>query len=504
MNAHESFNMFFRSKRDQYLVEIRKTKNENKLLAKRRKLVSGSSTSAGEENRVQGDSQPVDRRTVKIQMEDIAVSFRKALDSGNYEYIADVAESIRRAISLDENPPLFDLIKTNIVPFIVKLIDSEYFQYEKLMMECSWILVNLASGDIDYVYYLVELGIIPKALNLLCHPSSDVRENAIWMLANIGGENIDFRNQLLDNDIINLIDYMLGQNKIEELPLSLAREVSWLMSILLRGPDSPKQIRVYPLSKHLKYFLSKSEDAIVIRYTLWSIFYLSDGDSVQIEEVLAMNCNERIVELLSADNLDIKNTSLKIIGNLLSGLDHQTQVLIDAGVIEALASMLDSNKKQFRKIATWGLSNIMAGNHLQLDRVLNYRESAIIKKLFYLIDHDAIEIAKEAVICLANACSVATYEQVDKLVRFDVVAVFVHRLEENGDAKVMKMCLEALECILSEYKQNHYGYGGQAHPGMARLTQCGGVQIIENLQTHADNEVYNAVSRLIDNHFEYE
>jgi len=508
MNAHESFNMFFRSKRDQYLVEIRKHKNENKLLAKRRKLVSGSSASVGEESRVPRDSQPIDRRAAQANMDDIAVSFRKSLDSGDYEYIADVAECIRRLVSLDENPPLLELIKTNIVPLIVKLLDSEYFQHQKLMTECSWILVNLASGDIDFVYYLVELDIIPKALNLLCHPTSDVRENATWILANIGGENLEFRNQLLDNDVVNLIDYILRQNDCEELPLSFVRDISWLISIILRGPEFPKQGRVFPLYKYLKNFLRRYEDVVVIKHTLWSIFYISDGDNLQIEEILAMNCTERIVELLSADDSDIKNTSLKIIGNLLSGLDHQTQVLIDAGVIEALACFLDSNKKQFRKIATWGLSNIMAGNHLQLDRVLNYRESAIIKKLFYIIDHDAVEIAKEAIICLANACSVATYEQIDQLVRFDVVAVFVRRLEENGDAKVMKMCLEALECILSEYRQNQnqnqFVYVNQTHAGMMRLAQCGGVQIIENLQTHADNEVYAAVSRLIDNHFEFE
>jgi len=177
-------------------------------------------------------------------MNDIATSFRNALDSGDYEFIAEVAECIRRNISQNENPPLLELLKTNIVPLIVKLLDSEYFQHEKLMVECSWILANIASGDIDFVYYLVELEIIPKALNLFCHPSVEVREHAVWILANIAGENVDFRNQLLDNDVVNLIDYMLRQEGFEDFPIHFVTQVSWLISLLLRGPPFPKISRV--------------------------------------------------------------------------------------------------------------------------------------------------------------------------------------------------------------------------------------------------------------------
>jgi len=66
MDAHESFNLFFRSKRDQYLVEIRKTKNENQLLVKRRKLINGSSLSTRDESQVQMVPQPEDRHSVII------------------------------------------------------------------------------------------------------------------------------------------------------------------------------------------------------------------------------------------------------------------------------------------------------------------------------------------------------------------------------------------------------------------------------------------------------
>jgi len=90
------------------------------------------------------------------------------------------------------------------------------------------------------------------------------------------------------------------------------------------------------------------------------------------------------------------------------------------------------------------------------------------------------------------------------LVEFDLIEVLVRKLAENGDAKVMKVCLEGLECLLSEFKEKQHLYGNQPHPALERLNECGGLTIIDQLQFHSDNEVYGAVSRIIENHLEFE
>jgi len=115
-------------------------------------------------------------------------------------------------------------------------------------------------------------------------------------------------------------------------------------------------------------------------------------------------------------------------------------------------------------------------------------------------------VAREAIFCLTNACSAATFDQAKRLVEFDLIEVLVRKLAENGDAKVMKVCLEGLECLLSEYKQkqNQNLYKEEPHSALIRLTQCGGLNIIDQLQFHSDNDVYGAVSRIIENHLEFE
>jgi len=171
-------------------------------------------------------------------MEEIAISFKKALESGDLDFVAEVAELIRKSISHSEQPPLLELVRTEIVPYIMELLDPKYYHHEKLMHECSWIMTNIASGRQEYVQYLVDLDILPKALNLFSHPSIEVKENAVWILSNIAGEESSFRDKLIERDIVKHIENLLSgcDKNVEE---SFLIQVAWLIADLVRAP-TPK------------------------------------------------------------------------------------------------------------------------------------------------------------------------------------------------------------------------------------------------------------------------
>lgn len=46
---------------------------------------------------------------------------------------------------------------------------------------------------------LVENDIIPKTIALLRHPSTVIKDNCVWILANICGESIGYRDMLIEN-----------------------------------------------------------------------------------------------------------------------------------------------------------------------------------------------------------------------------------------------------------------------------------------------------------------
>jgi len=177
----------------------------------------------------------------------MASSFFNAYKTGNYSLLAEVAEKMRKAISKDDNPPIASLVNTGVVPHIIKLLDYNFFQFDKLISECAWIIANVASSTGKSVAYLMEHGIATRAINLLEHSDNEVKANALWILGNIAGDDLEYRNVLLENDIVNkLIDMLNGG----AFPPAFVDTATWLMSNLCRGKPYPP----YPVVRKMGLF----------------------------------------------------------------------------------------------------------------------------------------------------------------------------------------------------------------------------------------------------------
>lgn len=64
--------------------------------------------------------------------------------------------------------------------------------------------------------------------------------------------------------------------------------------------------------------------------------------------------------------------ALRAIGNIVTGTDEQTQVVIDAGALMVFPSLLTNPKTNIQKEATWTMSNITAGRQDQIQQVVNH------------------------------------------------------------------------------------------------------------------------------------
>lgn len=174
----------------------------------------------------------------------MASALLQAIEAQDYTLATESAEKMREIISVNDDPPLEPLLKTNIVPTLINFIRPENFQFEKLLHEFSWILANIAAGDGFYVQYLVDLDVIQKAFDLLQHDSIGIKENAIFLLANIAGESLEYRDQLLQKDIVDLIvsvysKYVDGDSE------TFIEDLAWLLSVLTRGAPYPNFEQVF-------------------------------------------------------------------------------------------------------------------------------------------------------------------------------------------------------------------------------------------------------------------
>lgn len=64
--------------------------------------------------------------------------------------------------------------------------------------------------------------------------------------------------------------------------------------------------------------------------------------------------------------------SLRAIGNIVTGTDEQTQIVIDSGALSVFPSLLSHHKNNIQKEAAWTMSNITAGRQDQIQRVIDH------------------------------------------------------------------------------------------------------------------------------------
>ena len=105
---------------------------------------------------------------------------------------------------------------------------------------------------------------------------------------------------------------------------------------------------------------------------------------------------------------------------------------------------------------------------------------------------------------MTNACLVGNIDQIAELVERDFVELLVETIKENTETKLLKNCLDALEAVLQEYKsQEELLEEVSCEMILKRLAACGGYVIIEDLQKHQDDGIYNTVSNIIENYFDF-
>lgn len=105
--------------------------------------------------------------------------------------------------------------------------------------------------------------------------------------------------------------------------------------------------------------------------------------------------------------------ALRAVGNIVTGDDTQTQVILNSGALPHILHLLSSDKESIRKEASWTISNITAGNRQQIQAVI---EANIFPLLIHILKNDEFKTRKEAAWSITNATSSGTAEQIKYLV----------------------------------------------------------------------------------------
>jgi len=213
-----------RRKREENMVEIRKSKREENLLKKRREGVvsaPNSQPSSGYDQTISMDE--------KLQNLPETVS---ALASDDIQAKEAAAIHIRKMLAVEHDPPIDEVVQAGVVPLMIDILRRG--DMPQLHFEAAWVLTNIVSGTSENTKVVIDYGAVPVFVELLTSVNDDVREQAVWALGNIVGDSPTYRDLVLCHGAMEqVLALFIGTAR-----LSMIRIATWTLSNLCRGETS--------------------------------------------------------------------------------------------------------------------------------------------------------------------------------------------------------------------------------------------------------------------------
>lgn len=197
--------------------------------------------------------------------------------------------------------------------------------------------------------------------------------------------------------------------------------------------------------------LIHSNDEEVVTDTAWALSYISDGPNEAIAAVLETGVLSVLVENLRSSKVStaVVVPSLRAIGNFVTGTDLQTQVVLNAGVLPALAALLQkSTKAGLKKEIVWTISNITAGPVSQIQAII---DGGFVPLLFALAKSNPdVQIQKEIVWAVSNLLTGASSAQIQYVVTAGWVEIAEMLLSLPLVERCMVCLLEGLQAMVGK------------------------------------------------------
>ncbi|CAJ1065338.1 importin subunit alpha-3 [Xyrichtys novacula] len=431
-----------RRQRTEVVVELRKNKRDEHLL-KRRNVPHEDIC---EDSDVDGD-------------------FRSNATSDNQGVQLSAVQAARKLLSSDRNPPIDDLIKSGILPILVLCLERE--DNPSLQFEAAWALTNIASGTSEQTQAVVQSNAVPLFLRLLQSPHQNVCEQAVWALGNIIGDGPQCRDYVISLGVVKPLLSFISPS----IPITFLRNVTWVMVNLCRHKDPPPPMETIQEILPALCVLIHHTDVSILVDTVWALSYLTDAGNEQIQMVIDSGIVPHLVPLLSHQEVKV-------------------QVVLNCDALSHFPALLTHPKEKINKEAVWFLSNITAGNQQQVQAVI---EAKLVPMIIHLLDKGDFGTQKEAAWAISNLTISGRKDQVAHLIEKQVIPPFCNLLTVK-DAQVVQVVLDGLSNILKMADD-------EAETIANLIEECGGLEKVEQLQNHENEDIYKLAYEIIDQFF---
>lgn len=257
-----------------------------------------------------------------------------------------------------------------------------------------------------------------------------------------------------------------NKSKLAGYPLSTLRIAIWALSNFCRGQSRSGEldwnlieIAMPVLSQVITCCAPGTPhcDDEILMDACWALSRTLRGIHEGIEKtVVGLELCQKMSLLINYQNPDIQIPALRCLINIVSGNDAQTQVVVDAGLLDQIHQLLrHPPNSTVLKEACLIISNITAGTQSQVQSVLSAGLLPVLIDILRMADY---KTRREACWALGNAFLNRVYDQVLPIVDMNALALMFHLLidvqahqhqtvhEERVVVKILEACRNVLIC----------------------------------------------------------
>ncbi|XP_077302768.1 importin subunit alpha-1-like [Arctopsyche grandis] len=479
-----------RRKRAEQSIELRKAARDSQL-QKRRNLRANDDEPLSPTSASDTENQIETTNNVLPSIEDIV----KALNSYNRQDQLFGARAARKTLSRELNPPIDSMINAGCVPKLVEMLN--YDDCGDLQFEAAWALTNIASGNSQQTSIVIEYNAIEPLIRLVSSPNPAICEQSLWALGNIAGEGAQERDFVIKKGLIRpLVRKLEAEGDPTTVPpqptSSFVRTAVWAMSNLCRNKNPLVDFRDVRECLPVIVKLLHSQDKDVLADTCWALSYLTDGPDDRIEAVQQFDILPPLIPLLGHPNYSVQTPALRAVGNMLTGSNDQTQLVLEAGPLPLLRNLLSSPRAAIVKEAAWAACNILAGTEKQRDMFI---AAELMIPLVKVLNHSELKCQREAAYAISNLALEGSLPQLGSLLHAGALKPYIALLA-GPDVKTTMVVLDGLSSLLKQAEAH-----GELDALCLSIEEDGGLDKLEALQQHENEEIYKKTLHILDTYF---
>ena len=407
--------------REAFSVELRK-QNRREKTQKRRMLLNAAYVEGEEmqETPMRIDQIPAELLAVcpflanpETDEETKVKAFKHLLDTTTAPELALMTLTVlRKSLSQTVTPSVQLLIRYGYVPLLVGYLDPEVHQVATVC-EAAWILCNIFSASNNGPEEAVNLGVVRRLLALVRGDMLGAAENALFALGNIAGECEAYKALLISEGLLPILYQLVMESP--ELHCELSRTAAWVCRQLLSSQflNHTTLDTIYRILVTL-YDMDDLNTKLEVAHALSTI----TNWSYPLSEVVAHTGVLPILLMEPENRSDcLIQPTVMALGHLAEADEDTTQMVLDAGLLDALSVWVRHDSADIRKDVLWTLSNITAGSMHQLAQFFAH---PICAQAVKYLDDPVCSVRKEASFVYCHFVKFATVAQRLTLLDFSI------------------------------------------------------------------------------------